>query len=1299
MNSPTLDRNLLNLNFGTLNLRSLNASNPNRSETLNKLELCIAQRPDILFITETKLCSSDCKQTIEKFLKFHSNGPYNVYFNSNSRSRGVGIIFKSSLNINVISKIAPADENSLILKCKMNDLDIVFAAVYPPSNADYNFFSLLKYNINSTLCRTQVIGGDFNCLTSPLPPPLNIELENHPSLPNPTGSRFISDWILSDNLIDPFRHIFLDKKDFSFEKKIRNVVSKSRIDFFLLSSNFGSLLKDAGYRLMSKSRFDHKYCYFSTLSPRPKPKKPFISNDAILSPEFLRQSKVALVNCLYENSPLPPTELLSNVYESLNLLNAEIISLEKYTSKYHDAFLFEVLTHKVAQFNNKFDTLDLVNNLSNYQFFPSPTNLLRLIFNEFRNCAVNITAMIKKKRHGELKNLQSKLNDAKKASPIDNNLIDTLTDQIETLVEIESNILCRHRSSLRSRLFEKDPKILGSLINNKSNATTDVVKNHDTNSDFENCEQRNIFIHDYYKKLYDGSLKNPSKIDNFFNNGTSTSIPSPNYPTQNDNLSLTLPITLKELSNALSSTKNKNSVGLDLISNQMLQTLYPVIHPILLDAFNFVYQNKGDFPEEFKTSYIRLIPKSNSDLSNIKSWRPITIGSSVYKLYSKVISNRFSKILPKILNKNQKAYLSDRNISELLLNVIETISSSIRSETPMYMISADISKAFDSVNHTFILDTLKFFKFPPTFIGVVKAWLSNRKTCILFPQGQSDFFLISNGVPQGDSLSAYIFILCLEILNLKFNHSSIPRPNIKLPLDTPSLLSEMFADDAYFFIKFNPQNLAVFKSIMNDFYLCSGLALNIKKTKIMIIGSPYSQLDIRDIEDIGFTHAKFTTVLGFHIDEELNNLGQNWVKIINSLAITSNIWSSFTPSITTKIDIIKMFFLSKLSYPASCLSPSPDIVKRIEEIVCKFLFPSKNIFPMTRIFAPIKDGGLNIPNITDFCNAMLSKTAMRALDSDQPWAISLRKHFPNENITLFAKIPNLQRSIIPKLIDKLNATHFNFYRKYFFSAPLFYSLAPLTNDNLVPISPTPALSQSNLINCCVLDIFNFQESRILTSQEINMKFGTIIPYLIYFRLYGGISAFIHNNPPPQLQPRKSILSFFYSKNPSCKKIVNLIPENSVPLTRLTSYCYFNSICPEPFNFRQTSSFLSLWNYRWIPNYIRNFILLRNNNKILLNLQLSKFLDTPPGCTFCSFFPLTTDIPGETPLHLFYECMATKTCTIPYFHQFIDNIEISLKSAFFKGVYEHQPCLNTYLNIEVSLVLQFIYICKMKKKTT
>ena len=103
---------------------------------------------------------------------------------------------------------------------------------------------------------------------------MNIELHNHPTLPNPTGSEFIANWIENEQLIDPFRYLFLDKKEYSYEKKIRNVVSKSRIDFFLLSSNFGSFLKDAGYKYMSKSRFDHKYCYFYTMNPHLDLKNP-----------------------------------------------------------------------------------------------------------------------------------------------------------------------------------------------------------------------------------------------------------------------------------------------------------------------------------------------------------------------------------------------------------------------------------------------------------------------------------------------------------------------------------------------------------------------------------------------------------------------------------------------------------------------------------------------------------------------------------------------------------------------------------------------------------------------------------------------------------------------------------------------------------------------------------------------------------------------------------------------------------------------------------------------------------------
>ena len=54
----------------------------------------------------------------------------------------------------------------------LNKTEIVLAAVYPPSDANLNFFNTLKSNIDSTQCCTKIIGGDFNALISPLPPNL-----------------------------------------------------------------------------------------------------------------------------------------------------------------------------------------------------------------------------------------------------------------------------------------------------------------------------------------------------------------------------------------------------------------------------------------------------------------------------------------------------------------------------------------------------------------------------------------------------------------------------------------------------------------------------------------------------------------------------------------------------------------------------------------------------------------------------------------------------------------------------------------------------------------------------------------------------------------------------------------------------------------------------------------------------------------------------------------------------------------------------------------------------------------------
>ena len=125
-------------------------------------------------------------------------------------------------------------------------------------------------------------------------------------------------------------------------------------------------------------------------------------------------------------------------------------------------------------------------------------------------------------------------------------------------------------------------------------------------------------------------------------------------------------------------------------------------------------------------------------------------------------------------------------------------------------------------------------------------------------------------------------------------------------------------------------------------------------------------------------------------------------------------------------------------------------------------------------------------------------------------------------------------------------------------------------------------------------------------------------------------------------------------------------------------------------------FLSLWRLRYIPNYARNFLLLRNNNKILLNLQLSKFMNISPECTFCSFFPLSTEIPHETIVHLFFDCTITKNCLNAYFNNFINDCHFCQKILFLKAFKTYVP-VRTFISTSKFPQHYFTFTSQNKKR--
>jgi len=61
-----------------------------------------------------------------------------------------------------------------------------------------------------------------------------------------------------------------------------------------------------------------------------------------------------------------------------------------------------------------------------------------------------------------------------------------------------------------------------------------------------------------------------------------------------------------------------------------------------------------------------LVPKKVNP-SNLNDFRPISLVGCVYKILSKILTNRFKKVLPSVIDVNQSVFLGERGMLDSIL--------------------------------------------------------------------------------------------------------------------------------------------------------------------------------------------------------------------------------------------------------------------------------------------------------------------------------------------------------------------------------------------------------------------------------------------------------------------------------------------------------------------------------------------------------------------------------------------------------------------------------------------------------
>ena len=240
---------------------------------------------------------------------------------------------------------------------------------------------------------------------------------------------------------------------------------------------------------------------------------------------------------------------------------------------------------------------------------------------------------------------------------------------------------------------------------------------------------------------------------------------------------------------------------------------------------SILFQKERVIPADWLRACITAIHKKGArDI--LSTYRPISITSALCKLFEFIIKVFIIEHLTRnnLFAEEQHGFVPNRNCITNLLTAIEDWSALIEEGKAFDLIHTDISKAFDSVLHTQLINKLKAMGITGEVLGWIKSFLTNRKQKVAVEGEMSLWTDVKSGIPQGSVLSPILFVVFINDM-----------PNSVLGI------CNMFADNAKVYREINkPDDHVALQSDldrMNEWSQIWQLPFNETKCKCMHFGS------------------------------------------------------------------------------------------------------------------------------------------------------------------------------------------------------------------------------------------------------------------------------------------------------------------------------------------------------------------------------------------------------------------------------------------------------------------------------
>ncbi|XP_075092306.1 uncharacterized protein LOC107821421 [Nicotiana tabacum] len=461
-----------------------------------------------------------------------------------------------------------------------------------------------------------------------------------------------------------------------------------------------------------------------------------------------------------------------------------------------------------------------------------------------------------------------------------------------TLMEIEvqlknEEIAWRQKSrALWLKEGDRNTKFFHRTANarKRNNNIDQIMIRHEVIEDPERIENEII---EFYKELYTEPEQWRPTVN--FENTTSIS--------ESERESLQSNFEEQEVLSSLKMCASDKAPGPDGYTMGFFRKCWDILKEDIMAAFNN-FHSQEMFEKSFNATYIALIPKKTG-AKELRDFRPISLIGSFYKLLSKVLTERLKRVVGKLVDAQQMAFIKGRQIIDAVMIANEAVDSRIKKKEPGILCKLDIEKAYDHVNWSFLLRMLEQMGFGQKWIRWMKFCISTVKFSILINGSPKGYFHSHRGLRQGDPLSPFLFIIAMEGLNNMIKTAKVSgwvkgfEVN-RSGANNLEITHLQYADDTLVFCDAEKDQLRFLRIILVLFEGVSGLHINWRKSNIF---------PINEVNNMG----QLTQILG----GEVGSLPTVYLGMpLGARSKSKEIWNSVIEKCEKKLSRWKSQYLS-----------------------------------------------------------------------------------------------------------------------------------------------------------------------------------------------------------------------------------------------------------------------------------------------------------------------------------------------------------------------------------------------------